>query len=152
MTDTWKPIATLPDFLLFTWESQVVQYPLTGPPGIGYFKGEVEGVEDWVDCLLYRDKTGRVRGICNHYPTTNEFEDAGNVNIWVDPAWQRRGIGTQLLDEAHRRWPIDLRQQRYSFSGARFAQAYLKRSSPVMTDPGILPIDGETRREAIGRI
>lgn len=110
---------------LLSWESQVVQYPATGEPGIGYFAGETSlGV---VDCLLWRDEKGRVRGILNRYGIDfPPYEKAGNVNIWIRPSHQRQGIGRALIEEAIRRWgPINYEQQQFTEAGAAFARQLL---------------------------
>ncbi|MCU1592139.1 MAG: hypothetical protein JWP11_3395 [Frankiales bacterium] len=110
-----------------SWESQVVQYPEDGPPGVSYFAGEVPGGLP-VDCLLWRDEDGALRGILNHYPQDYGLEKAGNVNLWVQPGYYGRGIATALALEVRRRWPdLDRQQQRYTEAGARFLQSYLKR-------------------------
>lgn len=108
---------------VLSWESQVNQYPQFAEPGIGYFAGEV-GRAKPVDCLLWRDVTGRVRGILNHYPIDMPpWERAGNINLWVHPDWQRQGIGTALLTEAATRWgPFDPEQQQYTEAGEAFAR------------------------------
>jgi hypothetical protein len=94
---TWESQVTrVPADRMYTWESQVAQYPLTGPPGISYFRGNVTD-ETYVDCLLYRDETGELVGILNHYPSDfPPYERQGARNIWVHPGRRRHGIGTAL--------------------------------------------------------
>jgi GNAT superfamily N-acetyltransferase len=115
--------ASIPDHLHFSWESQATQYPRDGEPGIGYFAGETDyGI---VHCLLYRNKRGALVGILNYYDgylKPNVWETAGNVNVWVRLDYQRRGIGTALVAEAKQRWDINLDQQRFTASGAAFAE------------------------------
>jgi ribosomal protein S18 acetylase RimI-like enzyme len=123
-------IPTIPTEQLFSWESQVCQYPYRGEPGISYFPGPTS--EGLVHCLLYRNEKGHVRGILNYYdfrsattmPGTGEevWEEPGNVNIWVHPKHQGRGIGTALWHEAVRRWGVTLEGQRFTAAGALFAQ------------------------------
>lgn len=110
-----------------TWESQVRQYPRRGVPGITYMAGHTPLGP--VDCLLWRDdRKTWVRGILNHYPQgAGRLERAGNVNVFVDPQWRRQGIASALLDEARRRWSIDLGQQQYSDLGAAFIRAYAQQ-------------------------
>lgn len=109
---------------LLSWESQVVQYPEFGPPGIEYFAGVVEGYAQPVDCLLWRGGDKRVHGILNYYSIDYPpWEKAGNVNVWVQPGWQRKGIGSRLIRVAQRRWgPINWQQQQYTEAGAAFAR------------------------------
>jgi GNAT superfamily N-acetyltransferase len=113
----------------FSWESQVKQYPELGAPGIGYFKGDVSDTfpGKWVDCLLFRDPNGQLVGILNHYPFDFPLEDKGSVNIWVHPRMTRRGIGTQLWDEAVKKWQVSLDKQRFTEAGAKFANALARR-------------------------
>lgn len=108
-----------PDAEALPWWSQVQQYPEIGEPGISYFAGEIEGYDVPVDCLLFRDGEGRLRGILNHYAIDYPpWEKAGNVNVFVDPTAQRKGIGTALAREAQRRWgPINVEQQSYTLAG-----------------------------------
>ena len=85
-----------------------------------------------MDCLLYRDQHGRLTGILNHYPfrmgpADHPLEEVGNVNIWVHPDFQRRGIATALWREAVRRWDVSLDQQRFTIAGAAFAR-YLQKN------------------------
>ena len=106
------------------WAGQAAQYPPAGAPGIGYFAGDA-GYDQPVDCLLWRDTTGTLRGILNHYPIDMPpWEKAGNLTMLVQPGWRRRGIGSALLDEARRRWPVDLGVQTYTDDGRRFIAAY----------------------------
>lgn len=126
---------TIDPAFLFSWDSQFCQYPGTGPPGIAYFRGDIEpGV--WVDCLLYRDPAGRLIGILNHYPMRIEFgplsenvEEPGNVNTWVHPDYQGLGVGRALHRAAWERWAIDYTRQRYTPAGLAFVRRLL--ASPV---------------------
>ena len=106
---------------ILSWASQVKQYPPLGEPGIGYFAGET-GLGT-VDCLLWRDDRGVLRGILNRYGHDfPPYEKAGNVNIFVQPEYHRQGIGTALVAEAERRWgPINLDQQQFTEAGERLA-------------------------------
>jgi GNAT superfamily N-acetyltransferase len=110
----------IPQDWLFSWESQARQYPAFGEPGISYFAGETE--VGTVDCLLFRDDRGVVVGILNHYGFDSAWEQKGNVNVWVRRNRQGRGIGTALINEAKTRWKINLDQQRFTPSGAKFAE------------------------------
>lgn len=112
--------ASLDPEFLYSWESQVSQYPLNGVPGIEYFPGPTP--YGTVDCLLFRDVHGKVVGILNHYGFDSPYESTGNVNIWVHPHRQRRGIGTALIKAATGLWPINLDQQRFTPSGMAFAE------------------------------
>jgi len=100
--------ADIPDSAMPTWESQAAQYPRSGPPGISYFRGEVSDSYH-VDCLLYRTENGELVGILNHYPADfPPYESEGNMNIWVHPAHRRKGIGTDLFEQAFMRWEPQL--------------------------------------------
>lgn len=125
------------------WESQVPQYPSSGPPGISYYLGVVNigditgsggttvgRVKYEVDNLLYRSRKGTLIGILQYFPedAPMDLEKAGNLNVWVHPRRQRRGIGTALLREAERRWgPLNLGQQNYTPEGRALASAFLDR-------------------------
>lgn len=116
------PTPSIPDGGTLSWESQVVQYPEVGVPGISYYRGEVS--TGFVDCLLWRDQYGHVRGVLNHYPKDfPPWETKGNVNVFIDPTARRQGIATALLQEALTRWDIDFHKQRYTPSGIRLVQS-----------------------------
>lgn len=131
--------ATVPTRKVYEWHTQVPQYAKTGEPGVTYEQNHIKaatGVDATgqpvpgppVDCLLWRDPEGVLRGILNHYPIAiPPFEEAGNVNVWVDPDWQRRGIATALCEAAMQRWPVDLDQQSYTPAGAAFVAAWEQR-------------------------
>lgn len=111
---------------VFEFNAQADQYPTTGQPGIGYFKGEIDDAHH-VDALLYRDDKGKVVGILNHYPMDIlPYERAGNVNVMVRPDQQRKGIGLKLLREADKRWKINFQQQSYSRAGKALVTRYQK--------------------------
>jgi GNAT superfamily N-acetyltransferase len=124
-----KEFATAPDVENFSawWANQVKQYPQNGPEGISYFKGEVR--DKWVDCLLYRNKAGKLIGVLNHYPFSfPPYESKGNINVMVDPKEQKKGIGKKLMAEAIKRWKdIDLYKQKWTSSGKHMLDAYLKK-------------------------
>lgn len=110
------------------WRSQVVQYPEHGEPGIGYFAGVVGGGKPVIDCLLWRDEAGLVRGILNYYSVDfPPYEKAGNVLVLVDPEWRRQGIAHDLVVTAFDRWQIDPTQQKYSSEGRALIAALLQR-------------------------
>lgn len=118
----------------FTWESQAAQYPPSGQPGVSYFRGDVSddgyGPGAYVDCLLFRDASGVLVGVLNHYPADfPPYESAGNVLVLVRDDRRRRGIGTALLREAMTRWPVDLYAQRYTETGADFVGALIARGA-----------------------
>lgn len=105
------------------------------PPSahLGYHTEIVEGADGPVDCLLWRDSNGYIRGIHYHYPVDfPPFERAGNVNMWVAPGWQGAGIGTTLLAAADRRWLINFAQQSYTTGGLAFVQRYLMRGQRLV--------------------
>jgi GNAT superfamily N-acetyltransferase len=119
--------ASIPSYALYTWDSQACQYPTFGEPGISYFAGVTD--LGTVDCLLYRNERGVVVGILNYYDFDSPWEVRGNVNVWVRRNAQGRGIGTALIEEAHRRWTIDLDQQRFTPEGAAFAERLRERGT-----------------------
>jgi GNAT superfamily N-acetyltransferase len=83
-----------------------------------------------IDCLLWRDDDGILRGIVNHYPVDYPpYEKAGNVNIWVDPTCRRTGIASQLWAEAVKRWNVRFQEQRFTQDGVAFARAVRRGST-----------------------
>ena len=118
----WTPEMILG--LVYSWESQARQYAEHGDPGVGYERhyagpNDREGEGPPVDCQLMRDQHGDLVGILNHYPTSSVLEEAGNVNVWVRPDRQKRGIASRLVREAQSRWEINFLQQRYSPAGLK---------------------------------
>jgi uncharacterized protein YndB with AHSA1/START domain len=119
----------------FAWESQAAQYPRTGPPGISYFRAELPNNSDklslFVHCLLYRDETGELVGILNHYPTDlPPLQREGDRNVWVRPDRRRQGIGSALLTEAMLRW-TPTRDPHLTESGVRLVEGMEEKMSVV---------------------
>jgi GNAT superfamily N-acetyltransferase len=124
------------------WFEQAPQHASSGKPNtIRYEKHVVKqyGPKAISECLLFYDNAGLLRGIVHHFPndimrpaqtsigTVMEYvERAGNINITVDPAHQRKGIGTKLLREALDRWPINLEKQMYTEEGAALIDAAIR--------------------------
>ena len=111
------------------WEYFAADYPATGEPGIVYRRDVAAkfGPNAVSESLLCYDRDGKLVGILNYFPNNVPFlERAGNFNVIVHPKSRRRGIGTSLLHEAVKRWPINFEQQRYSHSGARLIHNFLK--------------------------
>ncbi len=125
---------------LMFWLKEVGQYEhlVRTRPGIMYFRGQKEEWKrrgQWVNCLLCYRQAGpegsdvQLVGVLNHFPVDfpDEGEKAGNITIFVAPWYKRRGVGTELLNEAIRRWRVDLGQQNYTVAGAAFANAFVAR-------------------------
>lgn len=121
------------------WEASVVDYPAVGQPGITYRKdtaGE-SGSEAVSEALLFYGPDGSLAGVVNYFPndiwtdgpSRLLIERAGHFSVVVAPKCQRRGIGTRLLREATKRWPIDFEHQYYSLSGAMLVQHFLQASA-----------------------
>ena len=119
-----------------SWAAQVRQYPPIGRPGISYLEGRPVSFPEYrVDCLRFRNQKGGLIGILNHYPIELLSHDrAHNINIWVRPDRQRRGVGTRLVTAALRRWPeIELDMQEYTPAGLALAQS-LVGLTPLAAD------------------
>jgi GNAT superfamily N-acetyltransferase len=123
---TFTPPMFIPSMLMYSWESQVWQYPQKDSPGVHYYPGVLPDGRV-VDCLLWYGSDRKLHGILNHYDEAfchpGSPEKPGNVNLWVDPAWQRMGIGTALVKDAMRRWDLDPEQQQYSTQGWALVQS-----------------------------
>jgi GNAT superfamily N-acetyltransferase len=129
--------ATVPDEQMYTWESQVAQYPQTGPPGISYFRGTLSD-DLYVDCLLARDETGHLVGILNHYPADfPPLEREGDENIWVHPSRRRQGIGSALLLEARFRWGLrsNVGEPKLTETGVQFVSGLHEKYGGSEYDP-----------------
>lgn len=122
----------------FPWESQASQFNrYSRETGVVYERHHLGVFPDHrlVECLLYYrpiglGERGCLTGILYYYPNDIQSRDgrfnekAGNVNIFIDPAFQMRGYGRKLVEEAVKRWPsIDPEQQRYSQDGYKFRLA-----------------------------
>lgn len=113
--------------IAFLWENQARQYPRYGS-GITYFRGICDD-NIWVDCLLYYGYDNELHGILNHYPfEILPYQKAGSVNIQVRPNRRRKGIATALLDEAIKRFNVNLENQEYTPDGERFIKKYMRLS------------------------
>ncbi len=113
--------ATVP--MILGWEDIAVQYPRRSTrPGVVDFDPGLSAIR--IHSLLWYDDHGKLRGVLNYYPHGTPAERPGEFNVTVQPEWRRRGIATELLDEAFKRWPIDLDRQRWTSEGAAFITAY----------------------------
>jgi GNAT superfamily N-acetyltransferase len=128
-----KYYATIPYLPpVLDWDRQAPQYGQAKPeqPGILYFQGFEEGSSEWVDCLLMFDENLELVGILNYYAIDfPPWEKAGNVTMFTHPNKLRRGIGSALMDEARRRWPVNFDRQEYTRDGAAFINRYVQRRS-----------------------
>lgn len=101
------------------FDMQATQYPATGPAGIGLERRDIElnSHLTTVDCLLYRDDSGALLGIFNHYNDNNPTQPAGSCNVWVHPDHQHRGIASVLLRDAWHLWPLAFADQTFTAAG-----------------------------------
>lgn len=131
-------IPIIPDEAMFTFESQRVQFPDKGGPGLEHLVVDLESKQLHpvgtipeqsviIHCLTWRALSGELVGILYYYATNSYWERRGNVNIFISPDWLRKGIGTKLLDYAFTQWDVNIEQQRYSLSGAYFIKEYVAR-------------------------
>lgn len=146
--------ATISQESMYDFDSQAKQFHKKGKPGPGYETHEVAGFP--VECWLYRNTKGHLVGILYHYPeggptvpiqrlnmdgevelVVEPIESPGNVNIFVRPDRQRRGIGTRLVEKYERkRGPIDWSKQRLTPQGVEFARKMNRR---LVVPSGRLP-------------
>lgn len=121
--DSW--VATVNDEMMASrWAGQACQWPVFGPAGLSHVVVSHNGV--LVDCLFWRDLTGKLRGVLYHYRgDMPPHERAGNVNLWVDSTVQRRGIGSRLLAEADRRIGSRFAQQSFTYGELALVRAHL---------------------------
>ncbi|RYP84241.1 hypothetical protein EKO23_16405 [Nocardioides guangzhouensis] len=119
-------VATVDDRMMANnWPVVAREHPRVGPPGIRH---EVlwHRTGKSADCLSWRDNAGQVRGLLYHYRCDfPPYERRGNVNLLIDPAWHRRGLGSYLLAEADRRWELDFSQQSYTTAGLALVRTHL---------------------------
>lgn len=109
-------------FAMRSWADVARDYPRRSTkPGVVEF---TPGTDLEIHSLLWYDDHGKLRGIFNYYPKGTPAELPGEFNITVQPEWRRRGIATELLDEAFKRWPINLDRQVWTNEGAAFITAY----------------------------
>ena len=132
----WKDAAESLGGEPWPFNGQASQFDKKGPPGLSYFRGE--GGDSlkkgqWVDCLLWRDDNGILKGIVYHYPQNMALEKKGNMNVFISPDSKRQGIASILVAEAIKRYNVDLRRQRYSEEGAAFINNFV-RNLPENTD------------------
>jgi hypothetical protein len=124
----WKDVKESLGGMPWPFKGQAKQFDKKGPPGLSYFKGTGNGLQpgQWVDCLLWRDEKGILKGIVYHYPQDLPLEKKGNMNVFISPDSKRQGIASKLVAEAIKRYDVDLRQQRYSEEGAAFINNFVR--------------------------
>jgi GNAT superfamily N-acetyltransferase len=119
--------AAIPEF-----RQQAREFAAVGAPGMTRLVVRLQPTERYnvscdVDCLLYRDKHGKLRGILTHHPyAVPPFASAHDVMINVEPRYRRKGIARRLLRRALELWPIDVHNQRCTADGAAFIAAFTK--------------------------
>jgi DNA-binding NarL/FixJ family response regulator len=124
----WKDVEESLNGMPWPFKGQAEQFEKIGPPGLSYFKGTGNGLKpnQWVDCLLWRDDSGILKGIVYHYPQDLPLEKKGNMNVFISPDSKRQGIANRLVAEAIKRYNVDLRQQKYSEEGAAFINNFVR--------------------------
>jgi GNAT superfamily N-acetyltransferase len=130
----------------FSWESQAVQYEVTGVPGrsLEYHWVDLDSGEEVfppnpqdgpdiagatrIDCLLHRGEDGLLDGILNHYDGKNPIEGKDSINVWVRADRQRQGIGRGLVHHAITLWPgVTYDKQRYTLDGVELLRDLIQR-------------------------
>jgi GNAT superfamily N-acetyltransferase len=119
---------TLDELPPVVWSQQVALFSQTGTPDCIQHLRSGEA-----DILLFYDDVGRLRGILKHFEKDVWRNDgakdypvahAGEVFVILAPDYRRRGFGMKLLQEATRRWNIDLGNQAYTPSGAALVERF----------------------------
>jgi GNAT superfamily N-acetyltransferase len=119
MNEGWKPTVTHTGPTLFTsWPGILRKSDRVAEPGIRFVRHTTLNAFS-IEVLEYRDREGLLRG-------TAIWEPRGCLSITVDPAFQRQGIATKLIEEAVKRWPIDFVKQGYTEDGAAFVRKFLE--------------------------
>ena len=104
-------------------------YPQVGPPG---FTQQINGSEH---ILFLRSDAGELLGLVFFYAdAAPRGARAGEVVLRTSPWHLRKGIMSRMLDEACRRWPIELHRQHYNEGGTKFIQKYLERRNLKLHD------------------
>lgn len=129
--------ASIPDELMLSWESQAIQFPDKDVVGLSHWGVDQPvsresipvprefALDPAIDIYLWRDMHGTLRGILYVYMIDMPpWEKKGNVNIFVEESWRRKGLGTVLLTQALRDHEINFYLQRYSVAGLQFIKAF----------------------------
>ena len=125
-------IEPIPHYSYF-WEDCFKRLPQSGKAGISYLKTSGDFIT-YTHTLLYRDNEGKLLGFFEYFPTgtmpdaNGMREEKGNINILVDPKEWDKGIGTQLLTEACKRWDVNIEQQLYTPLGYKLVRSYMRTS------------------------
>lgn len=110
---------------LLDWE------PRTGPPGVS-----VRNMDGVLAVATFRDESGAPRGIAQ-IPLTDEAKQMFDAaSVYVEPAFRRQGIATQMYDALRREgYPIATQSGAGEMtpSGAAFANAWRDRPAPKVT-------------------
>lgn len=120
------PEAILPENQYKSFLHQSTRFPNFWNPGICCWQTIVRGIP--IEMMTHRDPNGILRAIFSFFPY--DFpprEDAGNFLVFVDPAWQRQGIASELFEIADQKFSIDLTNQRYTPSCRAFAVSMAER-------------------------
>ena len=126
---------------VFTWESQAIQYPPNGEPGISHYRAEL-APDVYVDCLLYRDDDGSLIGIFNFFPEgVPGLEQPRTAAVFVHPDHRRKGIATALMQERLARWSGRAPEGalRMTESGAAFLNSQIRRFNATGEYPNYDP-------------
>ncbi|HET6963743.1 MAG TPA: GNAT family N-acetyltransferase [Acidimicrobiales bacterium] len=128
---------TVDEASVYSWESQVSQYPATGPAGTGAMRVTFQG-GTWVNCILHRGDDGGLLGILNHYPVDiPPYERANSLNVWVRPDHRGRGIATAMVLAAlEHGWAVDLEEVAVTGPGLALTRSVARRVRRDVEDDG----------------
>lgn len=129
----WSPTPGKPQDCEAWWLRRKNRYEATGEPGLTERPAKHCG--KLVNQLLYRDDDGVLIAVITHYPQMIiPFKMKGEVDLVVDPAHRRKGLGMMLIKEASKRWDIQAKAQRYTPASAALTNAYLEERRAQRTD------------------
>jgi len=120
--DSYKEEQREYEFAEKLWKEKKSLFGVNGNPGITYQK-TVSRKEN-VEHLIYRDVYGNLLAFLQYRGEHASKEKRGDLNLRVHSDFWRKGIGSLLLEEAYKHWPVDLNAQEYTIFGIKFINSF----------------------------